>query len=264
MIHLFAWSVLVAQNSDQIYFETKVTYSVDIIGDSTNLDKTYNEDCLLFINDKLSLSESKNQFVDPTSNDEDILNRLTKGVRHLTWTILKSEEDITVYDSFSSILEEKGNIRFSYKEPNLLEWTIMDDTMTISGLPCQKATTNYGGRQWEAWFTLDVPVSSGPYKFGGLPGLIISISDTKKHWNFVMKEIEKKPSGYIVPVEIFKTFAKTTKEDFFKNKRYYVTNYMEISEASGIDFINAENRAIIKRNVDMGFKSRSNWIELYP
>src|SRR5690606_4065438 len=111
MIHLFAWSVLVAQNSDQIYFETKVTYSVDIIGDSTNLDKTYNEDCLLFINDKLSLSESKNQFVDPTSNDEDILNRLTKGVRHLTWTILKSEEDITVYDSFSSILERSEERR---------------------------------------------------------------------------------------------------------------------------------------------------------
>src|SRR5690606_35506578 len=108
MIHLFAWSIWVAQNSDQIYFETKVTYSIDIIGDSTNLDKTYNEDCLLFINDKLSLSEPKNRFVDPTANDEDILNRLTKGVCHPTWTILKSEEDITVYDSFSSILEEIG------------------------------------------------------------------------------------------------------------------------------------------------------------
>ena len=42
----------------------------------------------------------------------------------------------------------------------------------------QKATTSYGGRDWIAWFTAEIPFQDGPYKFYGLPGLIVKMEDT--------------------------------------------------------------------------------------
>ncbi len=41
----------------------------------------------------------------------------------------------------------------------------------------QKAITNFGGREWTAWFSTDLPFQDGPYKFYGLPGLIVKIED---------------------------------------------------------------------------------------
>lgn len=48
------------------------------------------------------------------------------------------------------------------------EWTIHDDTMLLIGQRCQKATCYFRGRKYEAWFTMDIPISKGPWKFGGL------------------------------------------------------------------------------------------------
>lgn len=53
------------------------------------------------------------------------------------------------------------------------QWTVTDETKQVSGYMCIKATTNYRGRDWLAWFTPDVPVPYGPWKFHGLPGLIM-------------------------------------------------------------------------------------------
>ncbi|MDV3925526.1 GLPGLI family protein [Elizabethkingia anophelis] len=51
---------------------------------------------------------------------------------------------------------------------------------SIEGLRAQKATTQFGGRNWIAWFTNDIQIQDGPYKFCGLPGLILNIEDEGK------------------------------------------------------------------------------------
>jgi GLPGLI family protein len=82
--------------------------------------------------------------------------------------------------------------RYRYEEPaNTLTWTITPATATVAGYACQRATANYGGRQWEAWFTREVPVSEGPYKFYGLPGLIVKVSDTRQHYVFELAKLTK-------------------------------------------------------------------------
>lgn len=53
----------------------------------------------------------------------------------------------------------------------------------------QKATTKFLGRNWIAWFTNDYAVQDGPYKFGGLPGLILEIYDDEQHHHFAMISI---------------------------------------------------------------------------
>lgn len=46
--------------------------------------------------------------------------------------------------------------------------------------------TKMGGRDWVAWFTNDIPIQDGPYKFCGLPGLIIKIEDDTKTHKFIL------------------------------------------------------------------------------
>ena len=64
------------------------------------------------------------------------------------------------------------------------EWQLTSDTCTIMGYPCQKAVTEFRSRVWHAWFCPALPVDSGPYKFRGLPGLILRAYDAPRHYVF--------------------------------------------------------------------------------
>ena len=81
--------------------------------------------------------------------------------------------------------------RFYYKEPAPdFQWSLKQDTCSILGYPCQKAVCQYGGRVWTAWFTTHIPISDGPYKFSGLPGLILRISDEDQFFIFELSGME--------------------------------------------------------------------------
>lgn len=54
-------------------------------------------------------------------------------------------------------------------------WTITSDTATIFGYSCQKAETAFRGRDYEVWFAPEIPLNDGPWKFFGLPGLIMRV-----------------------------------------------------------------------------------------
>jgi len=84
-----------------------------------------------------------------------------------------------------------GN-HFRYEEyMDQFNWELTDQRKSILGLEAQKATTYYGGRVWVAWFTTDIQFREGPYKFHGLPGLILKISDIKNHYVFEIESIQK-------------------------------------------------------------------------
>ena len=71
------------------------------------------------------------------------------------------------------------------------EWEILSDTAIILGYLSQKARCHFRGRDYEAWFTTEIPISEGPWKFHGLPGLITKIHDTKNHYRFVLAGFQK-------------------------------------------------------------------------
>lgn len=60
-----------------------------------------------------------------------------------------------------------------------MDWLISKETRTIKGLKAQKATCSLGGRLWTAWYTPEIPFQDGPYRFAGLPGLILEVTDSK-------------------------------------------------------------------------------------
>ena len=59
------------------------------------------------------------------------------------------------------------------------EWELMEAVDTIAGYTCSTAKTSFRGREWTVWFTPEIPLSVGPWKFNGLPGLILKAQDDK-------------------------------------------------------------------------------------
>lgn len=65
-----------------------------------------------------------------------------------------------------------------YAEPAAkFAWVLLPETDSVGGYLCQKAETEYKGRNYEAWFCPEIPIDAGPYKFRGLPGLILKVED---------------------------------------------------------------------------------------
>ena len=70
--------------------------------------------------------------------------------------------------------------RYETHEPMAkVDWTLTEDTLTISGLLCHRATGKLYGKQWTAWYTEEMPSSAGPWKLRGLPGLIVKAEDSE-------------------------------------------------------------------------------------
>lgn len=61
-----------------------------------------------------------------------------------------------------------------------INWTVLPDTKMIGQCMVQKARGKFHGRTYTAWFTRSVPISNGPWKLGGLPGLILEAYDDDK------------------------------------------------------------------------------------
>lgn len=57
---------------------------------------------------------------------------------------------------------------------SFVAWELLEDTMTINGLSCQKAIGKTPrGDKLEAWFAPSIPVAVAPFTLRGLPGLML-------------------------------------------------------------------------------------------
>ncbi len=130
---------------------------------------------------------------------------------------------------------------------NAQRWEMADSVKTILGHECQKATCHFRGQHWTAWFATDVPVSDGPWKFSGLPGLIMEVSAEKDRHLFRMVGIENIPSDRQEPIVFSDTyvgnkrFEKITLEKFLKEQYKFVfgDNAMRIQQEAGIELPDA-------------------------
>jgi GLPGLI family protein len=128
-------------------------------------------------------------------------------------TVIYQQFDTHKFTTFERM--GSGSYQFSESSP-VFNWAISTDTMTIAKHLCQKATTTFRGRSYTAWFALDISLPYGPWKFGGLPGLILAIEDSKKDYAFSCTEVSKIDS----PIEAMETDAlKVSKADY---KRLYL------------------------------------------
>jgi GLPGLI family protein len=83
------------------------------------------------------------------------------------------------------------NTVLNLKTVNHQNWKLTSEKKHIKNLILQKAITNCGGRNWNAWFSPNLPFQEGPHEFHGLPGLIIELSDDKNNYRFELAKSEK-------------------------------------------------------------------------
>lgn len=69
-------------------------------------------------------------------------------------------------------------------------WETINETKKIGKFNCKKAVVFFRGRNYIAWYSQEIPVSFGPWKFSGLPGLIVEIYDQDRKFSWSLKSIK--------------------------------------------------------------------------
>lgn len=104
------------------------------------------------------------------------------------------------------------------------EWNLTDSTCTILGYNCQMAETYYKGRHWTAFFSFDLPFSEGPWKLGGLPGLILKAFCTNNDYSYEAVKISVQNLPKVGFYDYKKSGRlKVSRDAYFKN-RYKAIN----------------------------------------
>ncbi len=159
-------------------------YEYKFIPDSNNKEDVKNEMMYLDIDEKGSTYYSRDKFVSDSITNVEIQKQMKSNSGNMninrkekpgqvSYKVTKAYPDFTTY-----LFRNISSDRYKIKEGQKPEWKILSDKQKIGEYNTQKATTSFGGREWVAWFSTDIPFQDGPYKFYGLPGLIVKIEDT--------------------------------------------------------------------------------------
>ncbi|MEF9478946.1 GLPGLI family protein [Chryseobacterium sp. 1B4] len=218
-LFLFISGILFSQNQRFVYeysFKMDTLNKDKVEKEIMNLDITKEGSCfysaLLITRDSLVNAEVEKG---KASNSVTIDFR---KIRHpkVNFRISKTYPDLTTIYHTSL---NASNV--AVKELNKMNWTVLPETKNIEGFKAQKATTHFGGRNWTAWFANDIQIQDGPYKFCGLPGLILQIEDEEATHIFKLLGSMKLNNGFSLidskTAEIF-----VTKEKFNKLWNEYI------------------------------------------
>ncbi len=246
---------LLPQNQEEVkgQFQYRVIYDLHYQTDSTDVDSRKTEEMILYLGDNFSKFTSLSKTIkdslqkslnSPTFNPADF-QRIHSQMPKINFkydNYKKRPEGKTFYT------EEIVMDNFEYIEDEKLEWDILPQIDTLSGYPVQKATVTFAGRNYTAWFAKEIPIPDGPYKFQGLPGLILKISDAKKHYVFEVVEFKRIPDPLSFAFNE-KNYIHTTKRNFLKAKSEferdriaYINNIPDVSISVSYDSPADKNR----------------------
>ncbi len=177
------------------------------------------------IHDGLSLlymTSSKGLFV----HAELPLNDSYRQIDNMWYRTIGDPEGLPVYTdlgakeiTYKSEYGAPSDTKIIFKEavPSI-KWKIMDRQKQIGSYLSTLATGVFGEREYVVWFTSEIPVSLGPYKLSGLPGLILearSLDERVKYTfmgieNDCDREIAPPVDGTIMTTEEFENFIIAT------------------------------------------------------
>ena len=129
-------------------------------------------------------------------------------------------------------------------------WTMGDSTREVLGYTCQQATADFRGRRWTAWFATDIPVSDGPWKLGGLPGLILEAYDEGKQHVFTavgLERVKDEPIIFNQKDGHNRRFEPTNRLDFLRmERRFLMDSNSFIQMETGIDLLGDEPNQVMR------------------
>lgn len=196
----------IAPIEKQVYdtAQVKVYYEYVFRTDSTKADKLTHGQTVLLVGDRytcfmdnqtLYLDSLNDAFCREGRSPSEYMGRFVSVERPVyDYSLLTDIAGNTV-----AVMYEDIGLKFVYSQPvPRLEWTLAAGDSVISGVQCKKAVCRFGGRGWTAWYSPEYGLPLGPYMFGGLPGLIFSVSDDRHDHTFTLNGLEQ--CRVIVPV----------------------------------------------------------------
>lgn len=212
-----------------------IKYRIQSQIDSTNADFKMEEIATLLIENKI-----KSYFYTDNFATKDSVRKLVSSGKVSAFEVMSNKEnlkhtrfnqhivkDLRKYsvDLFENILTLNYLCAF---QPNF-QWETQPDTLTINGYLCSKAKGFFGGRNYIAWFTNEIPISDGPYVFFGLPGLIIKIYDDKEHYDFTLISLEQSMSRSFLKVPSSgEKIINASREQVFEVRERLRTQFLDV------------------------------------
>ena len=129
-------------------------------------------------------------------------------------------------------------------------WAMGDSTREVLGYTCQQATADFRGRRWTAWFATDIPISDGPWKLGGLPGLILEAYDEGKQHVFTavgLERVKDEPIIFNRPFRGNHRYEQTNRLEFLRmERRFLMDSNSFIQMETGIDLLGDEPNRVMR------------------
>ncbi len=172
----------------------KVHYNFKHVNDTTQRDKFIKDEVVTYLGEGGSYYASysgtrmqedlKKQMDDPAFDGNLVILKRTSPISE-TYIIEPAQQKMT---EIVKVATDEFVLSGVYPEQ---DWEILEETKDIGGYSCQKATTDFKGRRYMVWFTTEIPLSAGPWKLHGLPGLILSAKDSKGEVEFEYAGFDK-------------------------------------------------------------------------
>ncbi|WP_339653014.1 GLPGLI family protein [uncultured Salegentibacter sp.] len=248
------------QAQDQ--YSYKATYQLEFQEDSTDENSIKSETGVLYLSEEQSrysslgkaVKDSLENMRNPVVMRMDEYNQMTD----FKYTIYKDYQDNEL------ILAEKVfQYELKYKQDlKQIDWEIQPENKEILGFSVQKATGDFAGRNYVAWFAPELPFSDGPYKFSGLPGLILEISDLKNHYHFSLTAFQElaNPVDKLLNLDNYKTVSQ---QELDQVRDDYDRDPIGTMQKAGIKFgWSEEDETKTRKELSEKYKKRNNPIEL--
>ena len=170
------------------------------------------------------------KFMDYSSYQVDSVTKLKEATDEIIDKYRKQEQynefffDQTVYQNEPNGKQTVYSVispdTYSYTEncPSI-QWTLTEESDTICGYVCKKASGNYGGKMWTAWYAQEIPVAFGPWKLNGLPGLVMLATTADGVHRFEAIGFRTGAIAISSPGNI--NCITTTREKFIKAKNHF-------------------------------------------
>lgn len=170
-----------------MFSQYRFSYRVDFKIDSLNKEYVQSEDFNLDTDGKKSVFYPK-IFAkwDSIYNNNGSVSKSKLPDAKLDYYVTKNYKDGKIF-----FREMIGATIYEVQEPHKLVWKQSGNVEMYQNYKVKKAITDFGKRQWEAWFSEEFPISDGPYKFTGLPGMILKIKDIHSDYEIYLTEVKK-------------------------------------------------------------------------
>ena len=164
-------------------------YRYDMKGESGSKEIAESSNCILLIGEDQSKFYDYSAFrLDSVSAIPGVADDTVKKFNEEylgSETYFGQELNTSLKDDRITVYCDMAPERYKYEQKlPLMTWEETDETADICGYPCRKATGEYGGRKWQAWYAEEIAVPFGPWKMFGLPGLVLKAADESGNHRF--------------------------------------------------------------------------------